>query len=46
MRIAVKDTAENARIVAACRTALDRPRPAAAAPGPIPADVLAVGSVQ
>ena len=44
VRIAVRDTAENARIVAACRAALDLLRPAGA--GPIPADVLAAGSVQ
>ncbi|WP_329373141.1 histidinol-phosphate aminotransferase family protein [Streptomyces sp. NBC_01483] len=46
VRIAVKDTAENARIVAACQAALDVLRPASASPVAIPTGVPAAGSAR
>jgi histidinol-phosphate/aromatic aminotransferase/cobyric acid decarboxylase-like protein len=46
VRIAVKDTAENARIVAACQAALDVLRPASASPVAIPTGVPAAGSTR
>ncbi|MCX4598509.1 histidinol-phosphate aminotransferase family protein [Streptomyces sp. NBC_01549] len=46
VRIAVKDTAENARIAAACQAALDVLRSASASPVAIPTGVPAAGSAQ
>ncbi|MFF9221746.1 aminotransferase class I/II-fold pyridoxal phosphate-dependent enzyme [Streptomyces viridosporus] len=44
VRIAVKDTTENARIVAACRAALEGLRPGRSSPVEVSADVLSAGS--
>ncbi|WP_329579055.1 pyridoxal phosphate-dependent aminotransferase [Streptomyces sp. NBC_01361] len=46
VRIAVRDTAENARIVAACRAALNVLRPVQASAAPMPAGVPAAGSAR
>ncbi|MDO0914527.1 aminotransferase class I/II-fold pyridoxal phosphate-dependent enzyme [Streptomyces sp. DT2A-34] len=46
VRIAVRDTAENARIVAACRAALDALRPGSTSPVPMPQSVPAAGSAR
>ncbi|WP_329536189.1 histidinol-phosphate aminotransferase family protein [Streptomyces sp. NBC_01450] len=46
VRIAVKDTAENVRIVAACQAALDVLRPASASPVAISTGVSATGSAR
>ncbi|CAM5542219.1 histidinol-phosphate aminotransferase family protein [Streptomyces aurantiogriseus] len=46
VRVAVRDTAENARIVAACRAALDVLRPRSAALVSMPAGVPATGSAR
>ncbi|GGX18107.1 aminotransferase class I/II-fold pyridoxal phosphate-dependent enzyme [Streptomyces chryseus] len=46
VRIAVKDAAENARIVAACRAALEALLPGAAARVPVPAGVRSAGSAR
>lgn len=46
VRIAVRDTAENARIVAACRAALNVLRPGQASVAPMPAGVPVAGSAR
>ncbi|WP_405555479.1 histidinol-phosphate aminotransferase family protein [Streptomyces canus] len=46
VRIAVRDTTENARIVAACRAALDVLRPGSAAPVAPPVGVSATGAAR
>ncbi|GAA1504621.1 hypothetical protein GCM10009730_04590 [Streptomyces albidochromogenes] len=46
VRIAVKDAAENTRIVAACRAALEVLRPGAAPRVPLPAGVHSAGSAR
>ncbi|MFD5098776.1 aminotransferase class I/II-fold pyridoxal phosphate-dependent enzyme [Streptomyces albidochromogenes] len=46
VRVAVKDAAENTRIVAACRAALEVLRPAAAPRVPLPAGVHSAGSAR
>jgi histidinol-phosphate/aromatic aminotransferase/cobyric acid decarboxylase-like protein len=46
VRIAVRDTAENARIVAACRAALDVLRPGSVPPLAPPVGVSATGAAR